>query len=179
MPAHLDVRCASGTLNARKLSSTLVLLSDDLKDTSFVKTGTASCCHITFRGTMSSPAGSRSPRRRAGVRGRAVGLQAARRFRRSQPLARTAPVQGSTDRSPQTTDGTALATRTIRPDAFARIRTTCTPAYSAPCRESLLVRTWRGCVLLHRLRRELAAPSTARAIGRVWRLGWVGSSFHQ
>ncbi len=33
--------------------------------------------------------------------------------------------------------------------------------------------TRRGCVLLHRLRRELAAPSTARAIGRVC------SSFHQ
>ncbi len=52
-----------------------------------------------------------------------------------------AHVQGSTDRSPQSTDGTASATRTIRPDAFARIRTTCTPAYSAPCRESLLART--------------------------------------
>jgi hypothetical protein len=50
-------------------------------------------------------------------------------------------VQGSTDRSPQSTDGTATATRTIRPDAFARIRTTCTPVYSAPCRESLLART--------------------------------------
>jgi hypothetical protein len=32
--------------------------------------------------------------------------------------------------------------------------------------------TRRGCVLLHRFRRELAAPSTARAIGRVWRLGY-------
>ena len=30
-------------------------------------------------------------------------------------------------------------------------------------------------MLLHRFRRELAAPSTARAIGRVWRLGWVDS----
>ena len=45
-------------------------------------------------------------------------------------------VQGSTDRSLQTTGGTALATRAIRPEAFGRIRTT-----SAPCRESLLVRT--------------------------------------
>jgi len=33
-------------------------------------------------------------------------------------------------------------------------------------------------VLLHCFRRELAAPSTARAIGRVWRLvGWILSFF--
>ncbi len=44
-------------------------------------------------------------------------------------------VQGSTDRSLQTTDGTAFATRATRPEG--RIRT---PALSAPRRESLLVR---------------------------------------